>query len=492
MKVKKLNVIDFRHIKDQTIEFGERLTVITGQNGTWKSSILGWIAQACDFKPNIKTLNGNTFKSKYSEIFRFCKENDFSNKYTVSLIYEENNQQESKTMKTRYEKTEERFRVDFDGRWTAINFPVIYLGLKRLIPLATEKNISLKEIDLDSKEIAKFSRLAKEILILIDNNISSEGIKSTNKEILTIKTEKYGHLGNSAGQDNIGQIISSILSFEKLKKTQNSYKGGLLLIDEIDATLYAWSQIHLINKLYTFAKANDVQIIFTTHSLEILEHLTEKLWEETKINFLELRDNTIKNKLNPSIKFLRNKIKVQTGQESEIKQIEVVCEDKEAELWCKNLLTKTSYKKFLNIKEGPFGHGSLSKMAESKHAIFNNVFFVLDGDCKKDYKNKTLPPRTIILPGNRPPEIIFYKFLSNLSDEDPFWIENDNLNFSKQICFQYCQSQDLSTVKRWFNDETLKPLFGGTYKRLFDRWKKDNQDLVEKFQEEFEKMIKKE
>lgn len=146
MKITKLNVKDFRHIQNQIIEFGEKLTVITGQNSTGKSSLLGWVAQSCDFKLKNKTITGKSFQSKYSEIFRFCKENDYSKQYTVSLIYKESqvDKEKEKVMKTRYEKTENRYRVDFDGRGTAINFPVIYLGLKRLIPLATEKNISQK------------------------------------------------------------------------------------------------------------------------------------------------------------------------------------------------------------------------------------------------------------------------------------------------------------------------------------------------------------
>ena len=397
-------------------------------------------------------------------------------------------------METRYlsetEKGPERYRVDFDKRGVAINFPVIYLGLKRLIPLATEKSITQDKIELDTNEINLFSTFSKRILILLDKSINSEKIRSTNKDILAMKTNNYGHLGNSAGQDNIGQIISSLISFKRLKQDQgNNYSGGLILIDEIDATLYAGSQIHLIRELFKFAKDNSLQIIFTTHSLEILEYLSELTGEDTKINFLELKNNKIENKLNPSIRFLINKIKVQTGQKEKIKKIEILCEDKETERWCKNLLNGIEFKKFLNIKEGPFGEGNLSNMAESKHSIFQNIYFVLDGDCSEKYKTKKLPPRTIILPGNKPPEIIFYNYLNNIKDDDSFWIETNELNFSKQTCFQDYQSSDLSTAKRWFKDETFKPIFGNGYSRLFNRWKKDNPTLVNNFQEEFKKLI---
>ena len=496
MKIIKLKINNFRHIKNQDIEFGKKMTVITGQNSTGKSSLLGWIAQSCDFKSNIKTINGGKFKSKYSEIFRFCNENDYSKEYEVSLVYKkaEDSAEETKTMRTRHlpktEKGLERYRVDFDKRGVAINFPVIYLGLKRLIPLATEKSVALKDIRLSSNEKNLFSKLSKEILILLDRTISTERIKSTNKDILAMKTEQYGHLGNSAGQDNIGQIISSLLSFQRLKNEQgNEYEGGLLLIDEIDASLYAGSQIHLIKNLYKWARDKNIQVIFTTHSLEILDYLSEYDENDTKINFLELRNGKIKNKLNPSIKFLKNKIRTQIGHADKIKKIEVVCEDDVTEFWCKNLLNGADFKKYLNIKKGPFGDGELSIMAESKHPIFKEMFFVLDGDCRKKYKKNPIPKRTVFLPGTTPPEIIFYNFLNNLSDNDVFWTETDDVNFSKQTCFQDFSTSDLSTAKRWLKNSEFVPFFGKSYSKLLNRWKQDNLESVKKFQSIFQKII---
>lgn len=178
-------------------------------------------------------------------------------------------------MSTRLIETENRYRVDFDGRGIAIDFPVIYLGLKRLIPLATEKNIALQNFELSSSDKTQFAKLSKEILYLTRDVIEAEFVKSSNKQMFAMKTNDYGHLGNSAGQDNLGQIISSILSFGRLKaELKENYTGGLLLIDEIDATLYAGSQVKLVDKLFGLAKTLNVQIIFTTHSIEILEHLS--------------------------------------------------------------------------------------------------------------------------------------------------------------------------------------------------------------------------
>ncbi|MGO4771136.1 AAA family ATPase [Flavobacterium sp. W22_SRS_FK3] len=247
MKFTKLEVGNFRHISNQTIEIGNVITAIAGQNGTGKSTLLGWIAQASDFKFKNKTLLETYFKSKYSEIFRFCPEQDYNKEYNVSIYYLESEEVECKKMSTRLIETENRYRVDFDGRGTALNFPVIYLGLKRLIPLASEKNISLQDFQLDNNDKNHFAKLSKEILYITRDVVEAEFVKSTNKNMFAMKTNDYGHLGNSAGQDNLGQIISSIISFSRLKsELKESYNGGLLLIDEIDATLYAGSQVKLI------------------------------------------------------------------------------------------------------------------------------------------------------------------------------------------------------------------------------------------------------
>ena len=116
MLFERLEVKKFRHITNQVIELGTVMTAITGQNGTGKTTLLGWIAQSSDFKGSHKTLTGKPFSSKYSEIFKFCRKNDYKNAYEVILHYK-NGKGESATkiMETRYISVDNRYRVDFDG-----------------------------------------------------------------------------------------------------------------------------------------------------------------------------------------------------------------------------------------------------------------------------------------------------------------------------------------------------------------------------------------
>ena len=68
------------------------------------------------------------------------------------------------------------------------------------------------------------------------------------------------------------RIILAVLSFKRLQEEYSrEYKGGILLIDELDATLYGFSQRKLIDYLWNAAKDYKIQIVFTTHSPIILK-----------------------------------------------------------------------------------------------------------------------------------------------------------------------------------------------------------------------------
>ena len=56
----------------------------------------------------------------------------------------------------------------------------------------------------------------------------------------------------------------------------DKYKGGILLIDELDASLFPAAQIKLVEKLYKKSLELNLQIFYTTHSLEVLSETKNK------------------------------------------------------------------------------------------------------------------------------------------------------------------------------------------------------------------------
>jgi AAA15 family ATPase/GTPase len=498
MKIVSLKSSNFRHFSEVAeVFFGERLTVISGQNGTGKSSLLGWVAQLCKFDSDIKQVTGVKFEEDWGKIFRFCKENDYNKKYKVGFVIEENGIKHQIELSTRFIPSVNRYKCDFDRNITgstkrAVQFPLIYLGLRRLIPLSTESENKIKKnnIQLSTSDISLFNSLSKEILLLIDESISPDAVKSPNKNVLAMKTKHYNHLGNSAGQDNIGQILAAIISFTKLKdKLGTAYKGGILLIDEIDATLYAGSQIKLLIVLNKYAASLNLQVVFSTHSIEILEFISNEIdlksfiGNGSVINFLKTTDGIISNEINPSIDWIKLKIKALRGINQQPEKTNLICEDLSAELWIKNLIKNTDLKSFVSISGANLSKGTLSTMAKSKSKVLKELKYVLDGDARND-KNIDFTKRNItFLPENYGVEIIMYHFIKSLPEIDGFW--NDSMNLTKQICFMNHQnSSNQNVAKDWFDDnENKRDFFGRGYSKLFNRWKRENVTTVDEFLE---------
>lgn len=235
MKLQKIDVEKFRHIENQTIEFGEALTVIAGLNGTGKSSILV-LAGNFFVSPdnNLRTKSGKPFQVKQGEVFRLCPEFDYSNTYSYKgYCLDDNLASFEIAVNTREMPTARRLKFDIDGRGNKYPWPIIYLGLKRLLPMADEIKLQTSDSDLSKTEKTFYLDEVRNIMLITGNNNAVEKVVTNNKNFHGIRTDKFAARGNSAGQDNIGQILTAILSFKALPN-----KGGILLIDELEATLF--------------------------------------------------------------------------------------------------------------------------------------------------------------------------------------------------------------------------------------------------------------
>lgn len=139
--------------------------------------------------------------------------------------------------------------------------PTLFLGLSRLFPLGESDTRNLtgnkyEDNDQDMKEERK--RYYKYILSINSEikEVNTVALDETSrKKVVGITTDKYDYLSNSSGQDNLGQIMLAVDSFRLLKKEKpDDYKGGLLLIDELEATLHPSAQNRLFDYLLKSAK----------------------------------------------------------------------------------------------------------------------------------------------------------------------------------------------------------------------------------------------
>lgn len=256
---KELKLNDFRLFKNQTITLGKYITVLAGRNSTGKSTILGLLGNSSEIKKNQgTTYNGKQFRAEFSEIFKGSNAFDISqsNRVEIILADENGNYIDHRKFRTAWQDGNERFRIipykDFDdGKRTAakFNIPVLYIGLSRLFPIGESDVSGMKSsnIRFESEEDREwFIKQYQDIISIYDEitNITGLTIGETDKKNgIGVDTVHYDYLTNSAGQDNLGQILMAILSFHKLSKVRaDNWNGGLLLIDEIDETLHPSAQ----------------------------------------------------------------------------------------------------------------------------------------------------------------------------------------------------------------------------------------------------------
>ena len=486
-------------MKDLNIKIGDNITVISGLNGTGKSSLLGLIGHLFSFQGNkegsdekypYKTISGQPFETEYSNIFRFSKEYDMDKKYSYCMLVKNDDENDEYIYgSSRWVEKENRYRMDVGQKesqhgkkYTA---PVIYLGLKRLYPIVDEmeEKYQIQHSELSEKETKEFISFTKNVLASMDTAIASDNVITVHRKYEAIRSEKYNVEGLSAGQDDISQIITALLSFERLKNR----KGGVLLVDELDATLFPAAQINLAKLLYSYSKRLNIQIIFTTHSLEIIQEIKRLNKEDCIINFLEMRGGYVQIKENPSFEYIKNRILLETKQKAETKKINILCEDCTAYYWIYNLLHGNSFlKEHCLLYPAEASQRFLGEMAAKKLKCFQDFVFIIDGDQRNDENLKKIP-NMMFVPGNKSPDSEIFLYLNSLEDDDEFW-DNDDL-FLKDTCFNgYIDTNNENKHKAWLKNN--KKYLGRNLCKFFTRWKKDHQSIVEEFQSELEKIVR--
>lgn len=513
MKITRVNIKRFRGFHEQEFELGSQLTAIAGQNGTQKSTLLGMITQTFSIpKDNPmygeKPLCGGSYRSAFSDKFRLSPIFDKPKEHEWSLFFDNGQQFEIESI-VRTGDPNVRFwrkgsRDKGDGY---IQFPTIFLSLKRLVPLAEENSVKTDDTLLTPTEVEKFKELHNKILISNTKITSTTGISSTNKQSVGVSTSLYDWNQNSMGQDNLAKILLALFSFKRLKDKYSSYQGGILAIDELDATMYPASQVELLKVLRKYASDLNLQIIFTTHSISLLK-VVDELCKEVKqrsetsnqirMIYLKRSDENVLIKRDVDFNGIVLDLNVTAIAPRRNKnKITVYVEDKETELFVKAILkTRSNCLKFVNAT---LPCSMLIEMVSKAVPAFCYPYSIifLDGDVRKhnaDMRKLANAQNVLLLPGNESPERLLARFLFNISDSDALW-GSLSLGYTKQVCFREISYEQIfalgeqgrQNAKRWFNLQ-LQYWGKGGVKVLNPFFSKIQQD-VDTFKEEYEKMI---
>lgn len=521
MYIKKVELEKFRAFENKTsVELGSGITCIAGLNGTGKSTILATLGNCGELKASEgKHLNGKRFHASYSELIR--KDTGDESGPKARLFFGKSNDNEVLEVedlgfRATTQTDHDRYRLipikNERGHERKLKWPTFYLGLSRLYPVGESDSAKTATMKLSEEESRSFIGSYKAILSSNERLSMPTAIKfndAKKKVGATISTDKYGDMANSAGQDNLGQILLTVISFSRLKdQLGEKYNGGLFLIDEIDATLHPAAQNKLYKYLSLKAKELHLQIIFTTHSLSLIQYIHETAAlsdknEFAKLLYLNRERGNVEVEVNPSLKSVKSGLRVTMSNTANSVKIPLLTEDPIAAEFSQWILSKFYDRTSFQPSKTSMSFEQMAKLVKSFPDFFFDSLVIFDADVKKDNNSKIVagvlngtefidmdPPRMggelyrryFYLPGQEPVETMMWKLCMSLDVDDELFY-NDLLrkwNISKQTLLIEFEEEfrnenrgrfkELELHKRWFEHKTveaIRPL-------IYERWMKDN------------------
>lgn len=510
--IRKLHINIFRNFKEKDIYFGEYITAIAGQNGIGKSNILGLVANCIQYKKGGRKkdtlFTPKLFRAEFHELFKGNKEHDKTGSNLLCFTFSDGDTRKCRITWQKNQKGDPRFRIipyiDQNGKRSHSKKEIapIYLGLSRLYPFGESEDCQVANLQsIDKKATEWIVKQAEKILSMkfsskIDIEVDAVNpVDAKRKSGVGFKGDNYGVLSNSAGQDNLGQILLAVSKIKALKDNLGEgFPGAVLIIDELDATLHPASQKKLLEMLISEAKDNGFQVLFTTHSMELLKHLSEKTRfnnvntvNNIEVNYLTTANGPLICCRNPDFSLIENDLQQHTAHFT--RKIKIYTEDAEARWLLRHILNRFQFLQDVQILDDVMMSCTYAtNLIQADNTYFKNILFVLDGDALYNdigkYKN------IVCLPGTTRPETVIMDFLCSDDGRDycnqdrALVIGHTQRNFQddkEDIATQSHKRDERVLYKEWFNRnrQSFDEL------NIFDYWAEKNQELLEKFKTEF-------
>lgn len=391
--IDKIEIEKFRSLSSRELKLGKHLTIISGKNGTMKTTLMGLIAHP--FSNNTKDAFGAPLKTNLGDVFKLSKKYDDEYSYDVCFTSTKN-EKIKETVKIDVVGDRHRIVVSGHGKGDGnFIFNTSFHNLGRLNPIVETSANEKENITLTNEEQQELIKFYGYVFV-----------SSNHEEFLAVSDDKkkktFGPTGEkatydfnsiSSGEDNIGSIFNKLVAFER------AGNNGILCIDEIEASLHPSAQVNMINYLYKWAKDKGVQVVLTTHSLHIIQNIylnKDKELDENDIviNFISYSQaGSDKNYViisNPEYSLAYQELTLSKPEDvTEKHKATVYCEDKIAKHVLRSLLGQkicnlVSIEHNLDADEvnnGTSKHHLISLCKNFPKIIKqSNSFVVLDGD----------------------------------------------------------------------------------------------------------------
>jgi len=463
--IKSIEIQRYRKLKDITFEFSKNVNVISGTNGTCKTSLLHLISNSvkelnrkCAWINDIHFLDiirgvNNALNPKVETLTKGDKEyNDPAPRYKGTLFTVSYFNSNPLEFRRHVSRAMARYAVkpwyNHNTKDSLPFCPVLYLGLSRLFAFGEfQDDEALSAIN------KSFPENYQQELIKIYKDFTRYEISTLSPQLMGNIKKRTEFVSNvsgidsntiSAGEDNLMIILMGLMSLRMYYENITSANDveSILLIDELDATLHPYFQIKLLDLFIEYSKAYKIQIFFTTHSLSLLEESLKRK-DHCHVDYLVDGLTNVIHTPSPDIYQIKLDLIGKSKQELYATiYIPVFTEDAEARHFLKLIFHEIAANDaaFNNIQH-LFYMAGMSVGADNLRTIFEDsklfntivgAICILDGDKKDNLTN-----HIIKLPGKMSPETLAYTHLQQLfTSEDPFWKNHYVLSngFSKTYC----------------------------------------------------------
>jgi len=444
----ELEIYSYRKLKNSRISFTDNVNVISGTNGTCKTSLLHLISNSfqvpnkkCSWIQNpacidaLNKMNGMINPKVETLTKGDIQYRDPAPGYEGALYEAYYSNGQSLAFRRHNSKGTTRYSVKpyyKTGHHDTLPFcPVIYLGLSRLYPFGQfmdEDALKRKRNYLPIDYIEEMDEIYNRLTGMQVSQPFPQDM-GVIKSRSVFKTQIKGVDSNtiSDGEDNLYIILTALecLKFYTESISDLEHKFGILLVDEYDATLHPSLQVNLLRILINYSIKYHIQVIFTTHSLSTLE---EALKKKLKVIYLIDNVNKVDMMEQPDIYKIRMFLYGMTKDDIfSNKSIPIFTEDEEARELLKVLLDYfrdnfndfRSVRAYFHLVDAKLGSDNLRSIFKDDYLINTTLgaICILDGDQGVDFRHNI-----ICLPGKKSPEKFLMDYAEKLySENDEFW-----------------------------------------------------------------------
>lgn len=486
-KIDGIKLINFRGIENEVLELGEYITVLAGKNGTMKSTMLGLIAHPFTSPNKAKDILGHPLKTNLSDVFKLSPEKDNS-KYSYSLyLTTSNNEELREIIRVWYYQNGNRFRV-FVGEKNIKdvgNFLLntCYINLKRLFPIIDTKAKEQENISIDESD-ARFIFEQYQSIFQRTSFQSTKVVSQDNmKDTLGPSDTYYDFNSISSGEDNLGHILIKLLAFKNNLINNDGNLNGILCIDEIEASMHPVAQEKLFNILYLFAKQYHIQIVFTTHSLYLIQHIVNQQVMGKKgisINILSTQyvsEGKFRVVHNPDYKTAYKELTFRDKDDFDLYKPNIILEDKVAGDFFRRIIKTRDILDNVNLitdlAENDVGntYTYLKSLIKKGTLLLEDSIIIFDADVDiSDIKINTVPYFKFYDKDNYAIEKRIVKWIYDLDAGHPFFksIKKEKASFIA----------DFTSAKINFLDDDIKVKQWEI--KIFKKWVDNNKPLFNK------------